>query len=459
MRAWLQSPLIRLAWQLPAVTALVLVAVLVPTYQEAVGNIDAQVRSAVQEEILGLEQAFEEEGLAGLTSVIDERVRRPVDPSAVYLLTDSTGRALAGNLARWPADVPTKSQDWFSSPDDEGSTLVGKVFVLYDGERLLVARRSPLAGFRGHLRARLALAAAVVILACGLVAAFTLVRYRRRLRRLRADAGAILAGDLSQRLALTGGGDELDQLAAEFNLALAEIERLMDATRHVSSAIAHDMRRPIAALRYRLEELQRRVDMPEALRADLEALLEQTDGTLATFASLLRLARLEAGSFGPRREPVDLAALAREAVETYEPVAAAAGMELRGTFADAALTGDSGLLFQAVQNLLENAIHHGRGPIEVTLARAGDALELRVRDHGPGVPESALPHLGERFFRADEARSTEGAGIGLALTKAITAAHGGTMLVANAVSGLVVTLRFPEDDAGDRSMDPGSQDP
>jgi signal transduction histidine kinase len=441
--SWLQSPLIRLAWQLPAVTALILIAVLVPTYREAVRNIDAQVRSAVQEEILGLEQAFEEQGLAGLVAVITERVRRPVDPSAVYLLTDRNGLRLAGNLAQWPAGVATTDQLWFSSPETEGTTLDGQVFVLYDGQRLLVARRSPLAAFIEHLRERLALAGALVILGCGVLAAWTLVRYRSRLRQLRADAGAILAGDLSQRLALAGGGDELDQLAAEFNLALTEIERLMDATRHVSSAIAHDMRRPIAALRYRLEELLRRDDVPEPLRLDLESLLSQTDDTLATFASLLRLARLEAGSFGPHRERIDLAALVREAVETYEPVAAAAGLDLRATLAEATVIGDRSLLFQALQNLLENAIKYGRGVIDVALARTDSDVELRVRDHGAGVPAAVLPRLGERFFRADAARSTEGAGIGLALTLAIIRAHGGEMLVTNAEPGLAVVLRLP----------------
>lgn len=440
----------RLAWQLPAATAVILIAVLVPTYREAVQHIDTAVRSAVQEEILGLQQAVAEEGLEGLRAVIDGRVRRPVDPSAVYLLTDGGGRPLAGNLQRWPANVPVTGQGWFSAPEDEGTTLDGQVFLLSDGERLLVARRSPLAGFTEHLRERLALAGALVIAGCGLLAAWSLVRYRRRLRQLHADADAILAGDLQQRLAVGDSGDELDQLAVEFNLALAEIGRLMDATRHVSSAIAHDMRRPIAALRYRLEELSRSDDLPQSLRADIEALLIQTDDTLATFASLLRLARLEAGSFGPRREPVDMAALVREALETYEPVARAAGFIVQDSLNPAAVTGDRSLLFQAVQNLLENAIHHGRGPIEVSLSTSGHDIALVVRDHGTGVPEEALPHLGERFFRTDAARSTDGAGIGLALTRAITEAHQGSMQVLNAAPGLRVTLRLP--------MARGSQD-
>ena len=101
--------------------------------------------------------------------------------------------------------------------------------------------------------------------------------------RQHSDTGRVV----SQRLQLAGYGDELDQLAREFNQAFAEIEKLMEATRHVSSAIAHDMRRPISALRYRLEELSRRPDLPEPVREDLAGLLAQTDESLNTFSALL----------------------------------------------------------------------------------------------------------------------------------------------------------------------------
>jgi len=157
-----------------------------------------------------------------------------------------------------------------------------------------------------------------------------------------------------------GTGDELDELATEFNQAFAAIERLMDATRHVSSAIAHDMRRPISAIRYRLEELARQPGLPDDIRVQLDELLTLTDDTLATMSAMLRLASLEAGSFSSRFESIDLKELVQEAVDTYRAVAAEQGIRLAAELEEVSLVADRNLIFQAVQNLLENAIKYGR---------------------------------------------------------------------------------------------------
>jgi signal transduction histidine kinase len=443
IREWFRSPLVRLAGQLPLFMALILVAVLVPTYFEAVDYIKAQVQSAVEEEILGLSQSYEEQGLVGLVASIRTRVQAPIDPSAVYLLTDRTGRPLVGSLTAWPDGVPTRNQAQFSVPESSGSILEGRVFELPDGRRLLVARRSPLSAFRNHLRNRLALAATLAIVGCAALATLTLTRYRRRLRRMQSQARDILATHLAERLAITGTGDELDQLATEFNQAFAAIERLMDATRHVSSAIAHDMRRPISAIRYRLEELARQPGVPDETRAQLDELLTLTDDTLATMSAMLRLASLEAGSFTSRFEPVNLKELVQEAVDTYRAVAAEQGIKLNARLDDVTLVIDRNLIFQAVQNLLENGIKYGQEQIDVELTRIGQEAHLQVRDYGPGVDPESLPFLFERFYRADAARTTSGSGIGLTLVRAIAEAHSGGVTARNANPGLAVEMQLP----------------
>jgi signal transduction histidine kinase len=446
MHAWLRSPLARLTWQVPLLVVFILSLVLIPTYNDAVNDIKAEVRSAINEEILGLFEVYREQGVPGLAAAVERRNRISLDESAVYLLTNAKGVRIAGDDIEWPRVVPLRNDRWFDVTDPEGDTLVGKIFILQDNVRLLVAQRSPLKKFRSDLRSRLTLAGMLAFLGSLLLGAWTLGRYRQRLTRIQTTARTILSGNLAQRLQLDGQQDELDELASEFNQAFAEIEKLMDATRHVSSAIAHDMRRPISAIRYRLEELLRRTDLPDDVHEQVALLLEQTDESLNAFAALLRLARLESGSYGPKREPVDLPALLAEVVETYEPVAAANHMQLTadyGAASDSQLLGDWNLLFQGLQNLLDNAIHYGRERIDINLQRQHDHAIITVRDYGPGVEDTALPRLFERFYRADSARTTGGSGIGLALVRAIADIHGGQVSASNAHPGFMVTIDLP----------------
>lgn len=443
MEKWLRSPLARLAWQLPVLTVLILGIVLVPTYREAVNDIEGEVRSAINEEILGLNQVYREQGSNGLAKAVTARMRTSVDRSAVYLLTDDQGTHIAGADMPWPDGLEVKNNTWFRIPEVSGDTLDGKVFVLQGGNRLLVARRSPLKAFRTRLSGRLVLATSLAFVTSLALAAWTLGRYRKRLARIQHTARDILTGDLSNRLQLTGQRDELDELASEFNQAFAEIEKLMEATRHVSSAIAHDMRRPISAIRYRLEELSSRPELPLSVREDIATLLEQTDESLNTFSALLRLARLESGSYGPKKERFDLQSLLLEVVETYAPVAAAHEMKFTSHLEPASIVGDWNLLFLGLQNIVDNAINYGSECIEAHLKVRDDKAVIEIRDYGNGVPDSALPQLFERFYRADSARTVGGAGIGLALVRAIVEVHSGEVEARNASPGLMIAIRLP----------------
>jgi signal transduction histidine kinase len=439
---WLRSPLSRLAWLLPIITLLILSLVLIPTYREAVSDIEEEVRSAIDEEILGLNQVYETQGLPGLSRAVDARTNNGVDRAALYLLTNASGERLAGADMSWPEAVPLQDKRWFTVQEQRGGTLEGKVFIFVGGDRLMVARRSPIKGFRERLSNRLLLASFLAFASSGLLAAWVLGRYRRRLAAIQNKAREILGGNLSQRLVATGRGDELDELVQEFNQAFAEIEKLMDATRHVSSAIAHDMRRPIAAIRYQLEMMSRDAQLPTAVRGQMLELLEQTDESLNTFAALLRLARLESGSYGPKKERVALHDLLQEVVDTYAPVAAAHHMSFSAQLDPAQVLGDWNLLFLCMQNIVDNAINYGAFRIEVSLSVRDAQAEIVVRDHGGGVSADDLPRLFERFYRTDSARTVGGSGIGLALVRAIVDVHGGQVSARNAYPGLAVSMRL-----------------
>ncbi|MFT4174753.1 MAG: HAMP domain-containing sensor histidine kinase [Rhodocyclaceae bacterium] len=447
MRLFPRSPFFRFAAALPLCIAVILALLFVPIYQEARDDIRKQVNSAIHQEIVALEEEFHDGGMPALVDVIERRVAAPVDEDAVYYLADAKGVRITGNIDAWPDSVQPTDDTEFVARETDGHTLTGHVFVLYDGIRLLVARRSPLAAFRTHILQQLAIAGGVVTLLSALIAWYFAGRVRRRLTRLADGADRVQQGELSHRLPLSTRGDEVDELAARFNAAFERIEQLMDAARDVSSAIAHDMRRPLTRLRNEIEQLRdapASPPAPDAQRERLDGLLAQTDAVLRTFTALLRLARLESGSFASERRPVDIADVVSDVVDLFEPVAEAQGRALRWAGQANPLLGDRDLLFQALTNLVENALRYGAGDIDVTLSPGVDANVVSVRDHGTGVPASALPRLFERFYRVDASRNdAHSTGVGLTLVQAIARFHGGEATARNAVPGLVVTLTLP----------------
>jgi signal transduction histidine kinase len=440
VRAW-RSPFVRFTavWML----ALIVLgaALLIPVYRQALDELRAQFEGAVSEELLGLEIRYRREGPAGLVDEIVRRVQDRRDDDAVYLLAQHDGTVLAGNLPAWFQDLPIAHHARFVVTDPvTHESIEGQVVLFAGGQRLMVGRRSPLVRFEAELRRRAAINIALLLGSTALVAWLFTRQLRRRLERLALDADAIRAGDLRRRLSLNGSGDEFDELAARFNRTFADLEKSVDGIKHVSSAIAHDMRRPLAALRNRLDELTRAHTGEPATRAALEACVDAVDETLSLFAALLRLARLEAGWPGAGFTAVDAHAVVRDAVDLYAVAAEAEQRRIVATLCPAIVTGDRDLLFQLAQNLIENALRHGAGDIDVTLRTDAGTATLVVRDHGAGVPDAALARLGERFFRVDEARSAAGSGIGLSLARAIAERHGATLRFDDAAPGLRVEL-------------------
>ena len=187
----------------------------------------------------------------------------------------------------------------------------------------------------------------------------------------------------------------------------------------------------------------------------MEAAIGESDRLLATFAALLRIARVESRSTGEALTSMDLGALARDAVELYEPYAQEHGREavFVGETAALTVTGDRDLLFQAVSNLVDNALRHGEGRVVVEAGTApapegGRRGRIVVRDEGPGVPEAERERVFRRFVRLEASRNTTGNGLGLALVEAVAALHGGTVeLGENEASrrgpGLRATLYLP----------------
>lgn len=444
VRRWHKSPFLRIALILPLVTGLLIAAMLVPVYNEAIFYIRQEVDSTVMVETVELLDRSQIDPREDIAELLQKRIEVPIDDDAIYLLRSPDGHLRVANLAAWPEDAPLEDKATFRIYLADGRSLIGRVSLLDDGSYLLVGRRSPLAEFRQHMGRQLVLSAVAVTLLCGLITFLFMRQMQRRLALLARDASIVESGATGYRLHARMDGDELDELASRFNEALVRIEHLIEAARHVSTAIAHDMRRPLIRLRNRIERAQHAHQDNIAL----DDMLSETDRVLHSFAALLRLARIEAGTLGTARQELNLVMLLTDVADLYEPSVRELGRRLLLCLPaqeSLRLLGDRELLFQALTNLIENALRYGNGDIELHLASAPDnRVALGVRDYGPGVPQAALPHLFERFYRVDASRSDpEGAGIGLALVAGIAAYHGGHALAENTAPGLRVTLVLP----------------
>jgi signal transduction histidine kinase len=243
----------------------------------------------------------------------------------------------------------------------------------------------------------------------------------------------ILAGDLSQRLPISGRTG-VDLLAGDFNVALERIERLTTTMRAVADSTAHDLRTPLNRLRAAVEVALRREDDPAELRAALDTVLIEVDRVQNTLEALLRIALAESGT--APFEPVD------------QPLAEEKGLDF-GTRIDAGLQlpGNRQLLAQAVANLIDNAIKFTPDGGRVRLVATGtpDAILLEVTDTGPGIALADRERAVERSRRLANAHGKPGSGLGLSLVNAVARLHGGRFELADNAPGLVARLRFARD--------------
>ncbi|WP_333839770.1 HAMP domain-containing sensor histidine kinase [Pelomicrobium sp.] len=374
-----------------------------------------------------------------------------------YRLEDAAGRRLAGNLPRWPGSLPADGvvrRIALDLPEDEedhdARALLPSVgLALPGGGRLLVAQAP---GEIEEVReVAFGLAAAMLTLAALLAMALGMLlgwRWLSRIDAINGVAARIASGDLTQRVQSSGRGDEFDLLADHLNAMLGRIEAAVAGMREVSDHVAHDLRRPLARLKTRIEVVLRQPRDADAYRKALQETLQDSEEILATFEALLTIARLEAGSELVTKQPFDLAAVTRNVAELYAAQADESGRPFTLSSAPAVMyvAGSAALASQALAKLLDNAFKYTPpgSPIEVDLARADGQARLAVIDHGGGLSDADKARLVARFARGDSARSQPGSGLGLALAAAIARAHGGQLVLTDtAGGGLTARLDLP----------------
>ena len=400
-------------------------------------------------------------GRAGLLDAVAAR-SRPEGPG-LYVLVDSTGRKLAGNLSRVPPEVLSDTTGGVfryrpvtvnaSPPMPPERLAVAMQIVMPDGDRLVVGRDIEDQRRYADGVKRLVIAGFVALSLIGIgVAAMISRLVLKRIEAINSAARQVMAGDFARRVPVDGSGDELDGLAVNLNAMLERIVELMAGMREVSDNIAHDLKTPLNRLRNRVEGALRHDDSV-AHKEALERTIEEADELIRTFNALLLIARLEASTIDDSATDVDLGKLVAGVVEFYAPVAEEAGARL--DFAPMSgpallLRVNGQLLQQAVANLVDNAIKYATvarpsaassdttaassGVIRVALAVEHDEALITVADRGPGIPAADRERALRRFVRLDASRTQPGTGLGLSLVAAVARLHGGRVVLSNTIS-------------------------
>ena len=363
-----------------------------------------------------------------------------------FAVTDTAGRVLASRTGELvgetlPADVVAQGLPLTLNGQPIGTLLnVRPADVALDAQGQAFLRQVQTSLLWA------ALLAAALSLGLGVLISRVLTAPRARLTRA---SQAIAGGDLSQRVPVAGANrDEIGDLGAAFNgmaSSLAEAETLR---KNLIADISHELRTPLAVVQGNLQAILDGVYPLEM--AQVAGVYDETLLLTRLVDDLHELALAEAGQLRPERAPVDLAALARTAVGQFGPAAEAAGVRLAlSTAEDApAVLGDADRLAQVLRNLLSNALRHtaAGGQVAVQVSRAGEQAEIRVADTGTGIAPEDLPYVFDRFYRGDKGGSRRGggAGLGLAITRQLVAAHGGRIAVASqAGAGATFTVTLP----------------
>ena len=254
-------------------------------------------------------------------------------------------------------------------------------------------------------------------------------------------------GDLSRRIDLGPGRDEIHTLASEFDSMFARLEASFAAEKQFASDASHELRTPTAVILTQCEDALESAASPEELRAALKAIQRQGEKMAGLLSQLLLLSRADSGRQTLRSEPVDLSGLAAAVADEQRERAADKGIAVTADIAPGLVVqGDETMLMRVLINLMENGIKYGRagGHLALTLTAGGDTVTGKVADDGIGIAAEDLDKVWRRFWQADPAHSGGGAGLGLSMVKWIVEAHGGWITVESVLGkGTAFTFTLP----------------
>lgn len=422
-----------------------IVAVSLVFYSGTIGVIDQNIDGKIMAQT---ERLLDNVGREGLQNEVQRLLSDGVDSDReIFQILDAEGEPLAGNLASWPSVA--EAPDMVTSQVlRNGRSAPARLYLrpLVQGGTLIVGRDLSEEEAVREVIWRALLAGACVSLMLTVAGALLFRRsIEARLGEIRRTAAQIEAGDLSPRIPVTGN-DEFALLNRDINRMLDRIELLMEGIRHVSNAIAHDLRTPLSRIRGRLDDaLRHEMTVPRLSGAAHDA-IDDIDDLIRLFERLLQIAEAESGMRGRLFERLDLGRVVADIGEMYEAIAEDSGIRLTVDAPDLLyVDGDRNLLASAVASLLDNAIKYA-GPGSTIHVRAGlhhgDA-SISVHDNGPGIPEAERDKVTQRFYRLDKSRHMPGNGLGLSIVSATATSHDGKLVLEDGAPGLVARIVLP----------------
>jgi signal transduction histidine kinase len=416
-----------------------------------------ELGESVLDELETLELVYSRQELVGVNQYIADQMASPSVNRFYYLVTDSQGVKVAGDLQEAPRyrefddgwlGFEMALQNWGESVEVD---FLAHPMELGGGYSAIVARDYADIVERAKLVFRTLIIVMSATLILGIAGGFfSAARALDRVELLNRDISRIVRGGPGQRLKVEGEKGYVRALAEVMNQMLEQMESLMLGVRRVSDNIAHDLRTPLTRIRNNLSQLrdgQANVD-----QAQWDGIIEECDDLLSSFNALLRISALESGSRLAGGSDVEIRDLLRDVVELYEPLALEQGIELVLDAPQSQVCkGEADLLFQMFANVLDNAIKYTppAGSIRIQL-RAGAAGAASLghsvvfADTGPGIPTGERKNVFRRFYRVESSRTElPGHGLGLSLVQAIAQYHHGTVDLGSNNPGLQVRIKLP----------------
>ncbi|MBL4890436.1 MAG: HAMP domain-containing histidine kinase [Rhizobiaceae bacterium] len=457
IRSLLKTTAIRLSLIYALIFGVLAVAIIFYMTGSTIKIFEAQIETSINSEVLKLEQVFV---AGGVNRLVVEMERRSRGPGAnLYIVTNPAGVIIAGNVANIQSGV-LDQVGWtgkpfqyskFNNNQNNKYLAIARVVEISNGMHFLIGRDISQSETFGKVVKRALIFSLVAMVLLGLLTWFFVGRRAlKRIDMVSRSTNRILAGDRSERLPLSGGGDEFDRLSNGMNHMLDQINHLDEGLKQVSDNIAHDLKTPITRLRNKAETaLSGKMTAANGRKA-LASVVEECDTLIKTFDALLMIARVESGSTTAKFTRLNLSEILEDIAELYEPLAQENGLDFKIDIAtDIMVSGNRELLSQAMANLIDNAMKYStkkkgeQASIQINLQRDAKGALISVSDNGPGIPQDKRDHVMERFTRLEKSRTRPGNGLGLSLVKAVVQLHKGTIVLGDNQPGLVVTMSFP----------------
>ncbi|MCK5664486.1 MAG: HAMP domain-containing histidine kinase [Thiotrichaceae bacterium] len=412
--------------------------------------IKQQVDNHIEFDAKTLISIYHQFGRDKMSESIHERIMNE-DYDSIYLLYDNNNKILSGNLEKVPAKIQLGWQE-ISINDplmmnslNNHSNRARVINRMLDKDLYLL---NGLDVNASHSQQKLLIMVMgiglIIILVVGLLGGIIMShRTMRKINLMNSTILKIQNGDLELRIPHTNSNTDYDLLASNINNMLDQIKILIADIQNISNHISHDLRTPLTRMRGKLENVLLHTSA-EQTNNILDA-IEEADTLLSAFNAILRISKVESGAAITNLTDLSLNDLIDDIVNFYEPLASEQNMQINTRLcSNSNIKADRDMLFQALANLLDNAIKYSRsaGKIDISTRVENQQVILQIADNGKGIPESEHKNVFKRFVQLNEYRGTPGHGLGLSLVAAIAKLHNAQIKLKNNEPGLIVELSF-----------------